>query len=251
MPSPDIRPYTVAPHVAQLTVRDGRVVYEDGAPRRSKVAICGAAGARSMPWDDPTFECWAMNNFWNAARDSSGRLAASRWWEQHQITPDAFGPHAGAPIQDANDMRWINTCPVPLYTTEPWPANPNAVVWPVDAMAAKYRDYFTCTFAMQVCQALDEGFEELHVYGLELLAGTQRELSVESSCLAYWLGLAEGRGVKVVIPPRQQSVDPIGNMGATDQWLLRHPFRYGHDYWDEADWVRMYCSTFPDRKVAV
>lgn len=250
MPSPDIEPYELSPHVAPLVIERGRVVYTDetdaavqaGLPallRRRKVAICGAPGVRRVPWDDETFECWALNNFWNAARDSEGRLAASRWWEQHQITPDADGPDAGTPIQDANDMAWIRQCPVPLYTTEPVPENPNAVVWPVRSMARTFRDYFACSFAMQVAQAIVEEFEEIHIFGLQLLMGTQRETTVESSCLNWWLGLAEGRGIRV-------KVDVVH-----EPFLLRHPYRYGHEYWKERRWVERYLSVWTQRPGAI
>src|SRR5438132_880567 len=98
MSSPDIRPYTLSPHIAPLEVRDGAVHYKHGTARRAKVAIYGSAGAHSVPWDDPSFELWSLNNFWDTARDSQDRIAASRWWEQHQITPDALGYEAGVPI---------------------------------------------------------------------------------------------------------------------------------------------------------
>lgn len=238
MPSPVVLPYSgVSPHVADLHIVNGRVEYRDPAQRRKKVAICGAGGVYTMPWEDPSFECWAINNFWNTARDTEGRIAASRWWEQHQILPDSDGKEQGLIIQDAQDMHWINTCPVPLYTTEPWPANPNATVWPIDYFAAKYRDYFTCTFAMQILQAFDEGFEELHIHGLTLLLGTKREATVESSCVNYWLGLVEGRGMKVVI--------------RDGDFVLRHPYRYGHQYWMERRWVEQYIERWNTRLVAV
>lgn len=266
-PSPNITPYTLSPHVADLIIDPARphavhggpmVRYRDEATRRRKVAICGSGGAQQMPWDDPTFECWSINNFWESSRDSEGRIAASRWWEQHQITPDTAGPRRGQVIQNENDMAWIRQCPVPLYTTEPVPENTHAVVWPVEYFAAKYRDYFCCTFAYQIAQAIEEDFKELHVYGLELLMGTKREATVESSCTNYWLGLAEGRGVKVVIPDR---VAVIGRSWVTHreievepvrpQFLLVHPYRYGHDYWMETDFVKEFVSRWDTRKVAV
>lgn len=247
MASPDIRPYILSPVIAPLEIRDGRVDYKPESARRKKVAICGSGGVWTMPWENPEYECWAINNFWNAARDQQGRLAASRWWEQHQIVPDQSGPDAGKQIQDHNDMRWIDTCPVPLYTTEPWPSNPNAVVWPIEYFARKYRDYFACTFAMQIIQAFDEGFEEIMVCGLELLRGTKREATVESSCVSYWLGYVEGRGMKVTIPagyhPRVGYQWP--------QQLLTHPYRYGHQYWLERRWVERYIAELDGRPVAI
>lgn len=252
-PSPEIKPYVLSPHVADLVVVDGRVEYRDPAQRRRKVAICGGGGVRSMPWDDPAYECWAINNFWNYARDRHGRIAASRWWEQHQITPDASGPYARRVIQNENDMRWIRECPVPIYTTEPFPDNPRAVVWPIDVVAREFRDYFTCTFAMQIAQAIREGFEEIRVCGLELLMGTKREATVESSCVNYWLGLAEGRGIRIDLAERVE-VGVLGQVhgnGDRRQFLLAHPFRYGHDYWNESEFVRAYVARWGSLPTAI
>jgi hypothetical protein len=193
-----------------------------------------------------------MNNFWNVSRDSKGRVAASRWWEMHQIFPNTDGPDAGLMIQDTHDMEWIRDCPVPLYSTEPYPDNPNVVVWPIDYFARKYRDYFTCTFAMQIIQAFDEGFEELRVYGLELLLGTKREATVESSCVAYWLGYVEGRGMKVSIMPRDDVPHSgLGRIGSSQQFILAHPYRYGHEYWEERRFTERYASKWDDKVLAV
>ena len=257
--SPPIRPFNgLSPLVADLVIEGGRVVYRDERKRRRKVAICGSTGVLQMPVDDPSVECWYLNNFYNMARDSQGRLAASRWFEQHQITPDDDGPHRGEAIQDANDLAWLRECPVPIYTTEPFPENPNAVVWPVERMAAKYRNYFTCSFAYQIAQAIDEGFEELIVCGLELLLGTKREATVESSCTNWWLGLAEGRGMRVTIRPKRSALAAVTpwlgrsmHVDEIPQFLLRHPYWYGHDYWLEADFVKDFVSRWDERKVAV
>lgn len=196
-----------------------------------------------MPFDDPSFELWGINNFWNTMRDSQGRLRADRWWEMHQIYPDSHGIEMGRAIQDQNDMAWLRECPVPLYTTEPFDTvNPRALVWPIEHYARKYRDYFSCTFAMQIVHAFDEGFEELHVYGLELLYGTKREATVESSCVNYWLGYVEGRGMKVVIPAYRSG---------EKQFLLNHPYRYGHQYWLERRWVEQYTDRWDRLPTAI
>lgn len=250
-PSPAISPYAgLSPSVADLVVVDGVVRYRDETQRRRKVAICGSGGVRQMPWEDPTYECWSLNNFWQTSRDRAGRIAASRWFEQHQIVPDVTGPRAGQIIQNAHDMQWIRECPVPLYTTEPFPENPRAVVWPVAAMARKYRHYFTCTFAYQICQAIDEGFEEIRVCGLELVLGSKREATVEAACVAYWLGLAEGRGIRLDIT--RSLAHNLDAKGYPDpQFLLYHPFHYGHDYWREADFTKQLVEHWDAKPTAV
>ena len=223
--SKPVRPFTLSPHNAKTSIRDGRVVVE--TPRR-RVVITGAGKSlRTIPWHDESWEVWGINNFWNAMRDPEGRLRADRWFELHPPTPG---------IQDPYDMQWLRDCPVPIYTTESFPENPRAVVFPVDALAQQFRDYFACTFAYQIAFAMAEGFEEIAVHGLELVYGTQREATVERSCVDWWLGFAEGRGLRVTIPEGDQ--------------VVRHWSRYGFDYWREAKMVEEYVGSLIGRKVA-
>ena len=160
-------------------------------------------------------------------RDSEDRLRADRWFEIHPPTTD---------IQNEYDMQWLRECPVPIYTTEPFPENPNAVVFPVDRLANKFTDYFSCTFAYQIALALAEGFEEIAIHGLQLAYGTQREATVERACVDWWLGYAEGRGVRVTIPE--------------GDFVAKHWFRYGFDYTNEAETVKTSVGTLAARKVA-
>ena len=180
-----------------------------------------------LPWYDESFELWGINNFWNAMRDNEDRLRADRWFELHPPTTD---------IQNEHDMNWLMQCPIPIYTTQPFPENPNSVVFPVDHLAEKFTDYFSCTFAYQIALAIDEGFEVIALHGLELALGTQREATVERACVNYWIGLAQGQGIRILIPQ--------------DDFVISHWGRYGFEYWREANTVQEYCDSLIGRKVA-
>ena len=219
-------PFVLSPHNASMEVIKGAITHV--GERRRRVAITGAGKSlRDLPWHDDTWEIWGINNFWNAMRDPEGRLRADRWFELHPPTTD---------IQDPHDMTWLRACPVPIYTTEPFPANPLAVVFPVGELARVYRDYFSCTFAYQIALAIHEGFEELAIHGLELAYGTQREATVERACVDWWLGYAEGRGMRVSVPEGDH--------------VAKHWARYGFDYWTEANLVKDYVGSLVGRKVA-
>jgi hypothetical protein len=223
--SKPVRPFALSAYNARSSVVDGQVVV---TPRRRKVAFGGAGESlQRIPWCDTAWEVWGINNFWNAMRDPDDHLRADRWFELHPPTPG---------IQDEHDMHWLRTCPVPIYTTEPFPDNPNAVVFPVDDLAKRYRDYFSCTFAYQIALALAEGFEEIALHGLQLAYGTQREATVERACVDWWLGYAEGLGVRVTIPE--------------SDFVAKHWYRYGFDYTNEAETVKTYVGSLIRRKVA-
>ena len=194
--------------------------------------------------DSDEWVLFSLNNFWGSSVDSEKRLRADIWWEFHQIHPDIIGPENGRQIQDRYDMEWIRTCPVPIYTVEPFPENPNAVVWPVEYYVDRCggRRYIACTFAAQLMTLFVEGFTEIAVYGLELLNGTKREATIEASCVAYWLGYLEGKGVRIRVGTR---------VDGESQLLLTHPYVYGVEYWRERRWVEGYVASFDYRPVAV
>ena len=246
--SDPIRPYVLSAHQSGLTIGlDGRLAWPAGVTRRHKVAIYGAGGWRGMLrdgiFDNDDWIIFSLNNFWNTSRDSTDALRADVWWELHQISPDPCGPEAGRAIQDRWDMRWLATCPVPIYVAEPYPINRKATVWPVaDYARLCGRKYIACTFAAQLMTVLAEGFGEVAIYGLDLLAGTRREATVEASCVAYWLGVLEGRGVKITISDHDDG---------RAQFLLTHPFVYGIEYWLERRWVERYLRRWPDLPEAI
>ena len=156
---------------------------------------------------------WCCNQLYGACKDSKGRFRASRWFELHPLTQ---------PPQSDFDLIGIQACPVPVYTLEHTPYFPMSVAFPIEAIVGTLynaRDYFTNTFSYQISLALVEGFQEIALYGIELTGG--REYLLERPCVEYWVGYAQGRGVKVT----------IGEESA----LCWTPFRYGYFYEQERE----------------
>jgi hypothetical protein len=190
-----------------------------------KVAIVGMApsGDGIIPWRDPDWEIWGLNDLYllyhgdgpNDPKPFTG------WWELHGDTP------LTRDRRPAGHFDVIKAMNIPVYYLHGDPPTPNAVKVDVDALAKQGRDYFACTFAYQIAKAMEMGATEIALFGTPL--ATNREVVVERPCVAYWLGLAEGRGIKV-------SVHHVW-----DTALLRHPFRYALDDRQERE-AAMYAS---------
>jgi len=73
-----------------------------------------------------------------------------------------------------------------------------------------------------IALAVEEGF------GVDLNLGTAGGRTLERLCVLWWLGYAQGRGVKVTVP-----------FGSS---LLDHPLRYGYDYRGEVEWCNTYLE---------
>lgn len=196
---------------------------------REKIAIIGANYCRELAdiLEDPTWEVWSCNLLVTPCLDSQNRLRADKWFELHQLK-----------AQNEEDLAWIKACPVPLYMAE-LPENtadaPTGIKFPLQQAIDQGREYFHCTFALQVAFALSLGYvKEIGLFGVNLPLGSRRERTLERACLEYWLGVAEGRGVIITIP----FINHVR--------CLFSPFVYGFEYDEEKGWVDVQMKALKD-----
>jgi len=188
-------------------IKDAELSIVEVRPRKKKVAIVGCGRTRDKaPYDDPEWEIWGLNEI--------DQERADRWFELHPMD-----------VQSQYELNWLKECKKPVYLIELTDLVPQGVRYPIEkVLSAKgARDYFTSTFAYQVALAIYEGFEEIGLWGVPFFRGSPREQTVERMCLEWWLGLAEGKGIKVTTVPSDK--------------LISHPHRYGFDYFEEKRYV--------------
>jgi len=158
-------------------------------PQRRKVAIIGFASntLHLVPWFDESFELWGMNQ---------GHLnfprRADRWFEMHQ-------PEATADIRDPNYIDFLKQLQIPVYMIQQYEEYPTSLRYPIeDAINYVGQDYFMSSPAFMMVLAAMEGFEEIHLYGINLAIGD--EYFYEKPNCEFLIGLLRGRGVKVYVP---------------------------------------------------
>jgi len=94
----------------------------------------------------------------------------------------------------------------PIYMLEQFDDIPGCVVYPFEDVihmipsAAEYLKYFTQSFSYMIALGLYEGFDEIHVYGIEM--GSSTEYGYQKPCAEFWLGVALGMGKKLVLTPK-------------------------------------------------
>lgn len=192
---------------AEVALLDKEQAVVQVIPRRRKVAIVGFATntLHLVPWNDPEFEIWGLNQGYLHMH-----RRADRWFEMH-------APEATADVRDPDYLEWLGAQrDFPIYMIQTNPEIPNSVRFPIE-QAIQYagpsrRDYFTSSPAFMLALAGMEGFEEVHLYGINLAIGD--EYFFEKACAEYWIGLLEGRGIKVYVP--------------TASSLLKQYRRYGY-----------------------
>lgn len=183
------------------------------AGHKKKVAILGASNLSShwAPLEDPAWDVWALN----AIPFRYGDPAVWRgdvYFELHPIE-----------VQSERDMEFLTHCPAPIYMFERYPQIPNSVRFPLaelyryfDIAEGGIGDLFACTFAYQIALAIFRGYDEIGLFGVDLDVGSPRERTFERITVAWWAGLAKGRGITISAPPESS--------------VLTHLFRYGFEY---------------------
>lgn len=177
------------PACAEVEITDRVTSQVRVSPRRKKVAIIGFASntIHLVPWFDPEFELWGMNQgHMNFAR------RADRWFEMHQ-------PEATADIRDPDYITFLRNLQIPVYMIQQYDEYPTSLRYPIeDAINWVGQDYFMSSVAFMMVLAAMEGFEEIHLYGINLAIGD--EYFYEKPNAEYLIGLLRGRGVKVYVP---------------------------------------------------
>jgi hypothetical protein len=176
-----------------------------------KVAICGTAKETLIeaPFNNPEFEIWALNDMHALG------IKPHRWFELH-IWDEWKLRHPGT-------EEYLKTCGVPVYMHEINHNIPTSVKYPIEDIISRFnRKYFQSTVDYLIALALYEGFEEIHIYGVNMAASD--EYGHQKPSAEYWLGRAEGMGVEIHLP---ESCD-----------LLKGYFMYGYEAKQKNDFVK-------------
>jgi hypothetical protein len=112
-------------------------------------------------------------------------------------------------------MQRINQMGVPLVSPFKYDEIPMSEAFPIEKCVKEFGiPYFTNTICYMIAYALLQGAKEIELYGVNQ-AGSH-EYSEERGGVEYWIGIANGKGVKVTV-------------NGKDSQLLRYKGRYGKD----------------------
>lgn len=161
-------------------------------PRQSnRLAIVGwASSTRDLaPFDDPSFDIWGCNEI--------AQFVGQRATLNFQLH-NAAEIKRKASVGYDKRMEMVVNAPYPTMVQPSMAHMPNTVEFPFDDIRAKYGDFFTSSIAWMLVYALDLGYDEIHIYGVDMAA--EDEYSHQRPCLAYWIGVGRGMGVDIILP---------------------------------------------------
>ena len=164
-----------------------------GLGRVKKVALLGGAKSlRYAPWHDLTWELWAH---------MSCRRECEREPDAYfDLHPPDLWRNPEKKFWDKKYLTWLAANRVPIYMQEQYPEAPASLRYPFETMITEFpRGYMTNTLAYMVALALMQGATHIGVFGCHYDAWS--EYGPQRGSAEYWLGVAEGRGVHILIPP--------------------------------------------------
>lgn len=167
--------------------------------KKDKVAIVGFAPTWPMaPFKDPDFEIWACNEF-------------------HMIAPRIdvlFQLHGEGRLQDTKKemdgkhLEWLRNAKIPILMQKHYDDIPNSIPFPKDYLQDKFGNrfvdpgtketYFTNTISWQIALAIDMGYKEIDLYGVNM--ANDEEYASQRPSVEYFIGIARGLGIRVYIP---------------------------------------------------
>lgn len=174
-------------------------------PKRvALVGFCNDSRER-VPYEDATLEIWGLN------RGYIFMQRADRWFDLH-------GPHIHACTdrRPGKHLDWLKQFKGPVYMHRADSAIPNSVTYPLEDVAKTIGSdlwrahgdrplegmagspYLSSSIAMEIALAIHEGYQEIQLWGIDL--NTESEYAWQKPGVEHLIGIALGRGIKVVLP---------------------------------------------------
>lgn len=160
-----------------------------GKPKLKRVALVGFAPLTRglLPHDQKDMEVWTLNEAKGMMLPRIDRLFQLHpryMWDPNARDPDYVG--------------WMNAQDCPIYMLEKQFDIPNSERYPIEKMATKFDSYLTSTFAYMLSMAIDEGYQRIEIYGIDLAA--EEEYRYQRAGTEFLIGWAKGLGIDVYIP---------------------------------------------------
>ena len=134
------------------------------------------------PYDN---EVWGVNQVYRMAK----RL------DKLFITDGRKRPD-GTDSWDFDDLNKLN---IPIVSLHNFPEIKKLVRYPYNKIIEKFdgmgREFFTNSICYMIAYALYKGYDEIKLYGVDM--ATSMEYILERGGIEYWIGRAEGLGVKI------------------------------------------------------
>jgi hypothetical protein len=170
---------------------------------RMKVAIVGMAPSWTRAPFQEDWEIWRLNEAYkiDAHYGIDTEEITDQWFQIHQ--PWDFKRKLDTE-GEYDHLDWLKEKhSFPIYMQEKYPEIPSSVKYPFEEICKFHglnesTRYFTNSAAHQIAFALMKDATTIGMWGWELSSDT--EMKYEKPSVEFWLGVAQGLGVEIVLP---------------------------------------------------
>jgi hypothetical protein len=158
-----------------------------------KVAIIGCGKSWvNAPFTDSSYEKWSLNDI----HELIPYELCTRWFEIHDLNSLKLERtrFSGKPYIDG--LHKLN---IPIVMREKIPEFETSITYPFEEIFKHFKKYVHNTIAYMLLLAMYEGFELIELHGVDMRNMDMPNISI-ALCVAYWIGVAEEKGIKVIIP---------------------------------------------------
>lgn len=160
---------------------------------QKNIAIVGAAPSSRMlaPYHDDAWECWGINTSYH------WQPVWHRWFDIHD--PETI--KSGNP----DHWQWLTQQTKPIVMQRQIKEIPASVAYPLDDVRKEFGEYLTNSVSYMLALAITLKPKVIGLWGVDMAQdNTKLELSEYAhqrpSC-EFFVGIAKGRGIEVVIAP--------------------------------------------------
>ncbi len=176
--------------------------------KNKKVALVGSATSsmNQAPWDDYSIDIWGLG--WRSLK------RCDIYFDIHLLNDESR-------LVGKNYIGRLSNLEKPVYLIEKHPEVSNSVRYPIEDIIEYLSsfdkhsdgDYFASSIAFMIALAMYKKYEEILLYGIDLLANSEYAYQRPNS--EYLIGLARGQGISVYIPK--------------DSAMCKFTHRYGYE----------------------
>jgi hypothetical protein len=163
-------------------------------------------------------EFWGLNRLHAVLEDKPW----TRWFELHSL--ENFYGAEGPRGFDEEHVTFLREFGGPVYirpqdlnVAEGW-GIPNAVPYPIERIMQSNIPYFTNSVSWLLALAIGMEFKQIQMFGVDMAQDTlvQAEYAEQRPSCEYFLGLAVGKGIDIVLPPGSDLLKSNALYGFTD-----------------------------------
>lgn len=181
--------------------------------KNRKLCIIGSAPSKAdAPYGDKSFDIWAISGAVYSEPCFGGSDASDGKWNDVLRVDALFEMHKPQ-VWESKRQR-LAACGVPVIMQRKYPEIQASEAYPVDIIAESVGEEFSSTIAYMLAMAIYLEYEEIYVYGVNLMHET--EYASQRPAFKYYLGIAKERGIKLWAPEYTRLTVPAWRYGYDD-----------------------------------